>query len=353
MTLSRCRIRPQRAVASASAVALLVAALGACGKEDVGSAGTGDSGRDYYAGKILQVVVPYGPGGGYDLWARAMIPYLQRYLGVSTVHIDNKLGSGGLLGTSSIYDAEPDGLTIGDTNAGGDVFNQINDTLGLNMDWREVNWIGRPDGDPHLILTHADGPYPTFDTLADSDRKVAALATGKGSADYNATVIVYNAFKVPFTMTSTFTGSSEEKEAFLKGKGATASLSASDAVEIGHRAHSVLLMSEAPFAELPHVPTVIQEAKKRGITGRRLDALHALSDVMDLGHAFFAPAGVPQDRLAALRDAFRKTMRDPGFQAAVKKEGLYLEPETDAFLASTVDKALAQRALFKELLTTE
>lgn len=182
--------------------------------------------------------------------------------------------------------------------------------------------------------------------------KIAALATGKGSADYNATVIVYNAFKVPFKMTATFSGSSEEKEAFVDAKGTTASLSASDALAIGSKANSVLLMSETPFGELPHVPTVIQEAQKRGISGRTLEALHALSDVMDLGHAF-APAGVPPGRLAALRDAFRKTMRDPGFQAAVKKAGLYLEPETDEFLATTVDKALAQRALFKELLSAE
>lgn len=155
-------------------------------------------------------------------------------------------------------------------------------------------------------------------------------------------------------MTATFTGSGEEKEAFVDGKGTTASLSASDALAIGSKVDSVLLMSETPFGELPHVPTVIQEAQKRGMSGRTLEALHALSDVMDLGHAFFAPAGVPPGRLVeALRDAFRMTMRDPGFQAAVKKAGLYLEPETYEFLVTTVDKALAQRALFKELLSTE
>jgi tripartite-type tricarboxylate transporter receptor subunit TctC len=355
MTLSHPRVHPgrraRRAAAGASAVVLLATVVGACGHHGVGSAETGDTGRSFYSGKILQLVVPYGPGGGYDQWARVLAPYLQKYLGVTTVHIDNKLGSGGLLGTGAIYDAEPDGLTIGDTNAGGDVFNQIDDTLGMRLDMTKVSWIGRPDGDPHLILTHADGPYPTFGALADSGRTIAALATGKGSADYNATVIVYNAFKIPFTMTGTFTGSSDEKDAFVAGKGATASLSASDALELTSKANSVLLMSEQPFAELPQVPTVIQEAEKRGIGGQTLDALHALSDVMDLGHAFFAPAGVPPDRLAALRDAFRQTMKDPGFAAAAKKAGLFLEPESDTFLSTTVAKALGRRALFRQLLS--
>ncbi|MEU6854668.1 tripartite tricarboxylate transporter substrate-binding protein [Actinacidiphila alni] len=349
---SRRPYRPRRVLAGASALTLLLTAVGACGHKDAGAAEAGDSARSFYNGKILQVIVPYGPGGGYDQWARALAPYLQKYLGVATVHIDNKLGSGGLLGTSEIYDAEPDGLTIGDTNAGGDVFNQIDDTLGLHLDMSKVNWIGRPDGDPHLIVTHADGPYPTFAKLVDSGRRITALATGKGSADYNATVIVFNAFKVPFTMSAAFTGSSDEKEAFLGGKGATASLSASDALEITDKANSVLLMSETPFDELPHVPTVIQEAEKRGVDSGTLRALHALSDVMDLGHAFFAPPGVPPARLAALRDAFRQAVRDPGFAAAVKKAGLFLEPESDTFLARTVDTALGQRTLFEELLRT-
>ena len=226
-----------------SVTAVVLAALGACGPIGGGSSSTQDNGRDFYAGKIVQLIVPYDPGGGYDQWALVLAPYMQKYLGADKVHIVYMAGDGGVIGTTALYNSEADGLTIGDTNAGGDVFNQLAHAAGTDVDMSKVNWLGRPDDDPHLIVTHAKGPYPTFDKLVtgtakggkggrDENGKVAALATGSGSSDYNAAVIVYNAFKVPFTMQAAFTGSSDEKAAFLAGKGTTASLSASDVQEI-------------------------------------------------------------------------------------------------------------------------
>jgi tripartite-type tricarboxylate transporter receptor subunit TctC len=333
----------------------VLAALGACGPIGGGSSAAADnSGRDFYAGKIVQLIVPYDPGGGYDQWAVALAPYMRQYLGADKVHIVYMAGDGGVIGTTAIYNAEPDGLTIGDTNAGGDVFNQLGNAAGTDIDMSKVNWLGRPDDDPHLIVTHANGPYPTFDKLLAGKVKggVSALATGTGSSDYNAAVIVFNAFHVPFTMQAAFTGSSDEKAAFLAGKGTTASLSSSDVVEIKSSSDSVLLVSSSPFAKLPDVPTVIQEAHKHKIPDKNVQALQALSDVMDLGHAFFAPPGVPADRLAALRTAFVKSMNDPGFQQAAKKAGLYFGPESDTFLSTSVTKALGEGSLFKDLLKT-
>jgi tripartite-type tricarboxylate transporter receptor subunit TctC len=357
MTSSRSLPHPRRrrrTAAAASVTALVLAVLGACGPIGGGSSAATDSGRDFYAGKIVQLIVPYDPGGGYDQWALVLAPYMQKYLGADKVHIVYMAGDGGMIGTTAIYNADPDGLTIGDTNAGGDVFNQIANPVGSDADMSKVDWLGRPDDDPHLIVTHAKGPYPTFDKLVASkgNGRVTALATGSGSSDYNAAVIVYNAFKVPFTMQAAFTGSSDEKAAFLAGQGTTASLSSSDAVEIRTSARNVLLVSSTPSDKLPHVPTVIQEAKTHKIAAKTVQALQALSDVMDLGHAFFAPPGVPADRLAALRSAFVKSMNDPGFQQAAKKAGLYFGPESDTFLSNSVTKALGEGPLFKDLLKT-
>jgi hypothetical protein len=45
-----------------------------------------------------------------------------------------------------------------------------------------------------------------------------------------------------------------------------------------------------------------------------------------MGRPFVAPAGVPEDRVAALRAAFDATMKDPEYLADVEKQGLELEP---------------------------
>ncbi|WP_030900218.1 Bug family tripartite tricarboxylate transporter substrate binding protein [Streptomyces sp. NRRL F-5126] len=341
-----------RVTTCAVAGAVAVTVLTGCHPKGSSSSASGGGGSSFYSGKTLTIEVPYGPGGGYDQWARVIAPYMQKYTGAGSVKIVNTPGGGGLVGTQAIYHAPADGLTIGDTNAGGDVFDQIDHASGFNLDMRKVNWIGRPDDDPHIIATHTSGPYKTFDKLVGSKSKVSALATGKGSSDYNAAVIIYNAFKVPFKMVAAFSGSSAEKAAFTSGEGTSASLSSSDIASIPNSATSVVVVSATPFSKLPKVPTVIQEAKKHGVSGNTLQALNALTDVMDLGHSFFAPPGVPSARLKALRTAFKKSMDDTAFQKAAKKAGLYQGYESSSDLSAAVSKALSKGSLFDGLLKT-
>ena len=335
----------------AAALTLTAGLAAACGSGNAGSASGSGGASSFYQGQTLTVVVPYSPGGGYDQWARVMAPYLQKYLGVSEVKIQNMPGGGGLIGTNQVYAAKPDGLTIGDTNAGGDVFDQMDNADGYQADVTKMGWIGRPDDDPHVIATR-DADHRSFDGIVNANRQIKALATGKGSSDYNSAVIIYNAFHVPFQMVAAFSGSSDEKAAFLSGEGATASLSASDIAAIKGKASPVVVVSKETFNKLPTTPTVIDEAKKHNLSPDTIKALTALSDVMDLGHAFFAPPGVPADRLQALRTAFQKAMQDKGLLSAAQKAGLYPGFESGPALTQAAKDALGQKALFVNLLKT-
>jgi tripartite-type tricarboxylate transporter receptor subunit TctC len=335
---------------AAAALTLTAGLTAACGTSGGTASGSG-GGSSFYQGQTLTLVVPYSPGGGYDQWARILEPYLQKDLGVAEVKIQNMPGGGGLIGTNQVYAAKPDGLTIGDTNAGGDVFDQMDNADGYQADVTKMSWIGRPDNDPHVIATR-DADHSTFDGIVNANRQIKALATGKGSSDYNSAVIVYNAFHVPFQMVAAFSGSSDEKAAFLSGEGATASLSASDIAAIKGKASPVVVVSQRTFNKLPNTPTVIDEAKQHNLPASTVKALTALSDVMDLGHAFFAPPGVPADRLQALRAAFQKAMQDPALLNAAQKAGLYPGFESGQALTQAAKDALGQKALFIDLLRT-
>ncbi|MCL6637559.1 MAG: hypothetical protein K6T26_06405 [Alicyclobacillus sp.] len=314
-----------------------------------GSAST-SAAAEFYKGKTLTVIVPYGPGGGYDQWARLLAPYLQKYLGVAKVDVQNVTGGAGLVGTNQIYSAKPDGLTIGDTNAGGDVFDQISKAPGTNFDVSKFSWIGRPDDDPHIIAVHPNGQYQSFADLLKAKQPVKALATGKGSSDYNSAVITFNAFNIPFQMVAAFSGSKDEKAAFLRGNGDTCSLSASDIKQISDKAKVVVLQSTRAFDKLPGVPTIIDVAKQAGLSQDKIAGLTAMANVMDMGHAFFAPPGVPADRLAALREAFQKSLQDPSFQAEATKAGLYLGYASGQDLEQMTKDALSNQSLLQPLL---
>ncbi|MCL6592971.1 MAG: hypothetical protein K6T31_03265 [Alicyclobacillus sp.] len=311
---------------------------------------TATSGMDFYKGKTLRIVVPHAPGGGYDQWARLLAPYLQKNLNLSKVEVVNIDGGGGLVGTNTVYSATPDGLTIGDTDATGDVMDQISGAQGMKFDVNKFNWIGRPDNDPHTIAVHAQGPFASFMDLVHTKSAVKALATGKGGTDYSAAAITLNAFHIPHTIVAAFNGSKDVKAAFLRGNGDLCAESASDIMEIPQQAKIVAVLSKEAFPKLPNVPTILDLAKQAGLDSSHLNALTAMADALDLGHAFFTAPGVPADRLAALRQAFQQAVQDPQFQAEASKAGLQVGYASGQDLQAMTQDVLSHASDLKPLI---
>ena len=313
------------------------------------------SGRKFFQGKSLTIIVPYSPGGGYDKWARLIAPRLQRYLSLGRVIVQNRDGAGGLVGTNAIYSATPDGLTIGDTNAGGDVFSQMAQYPGVRFNVSRLSWIGRPEDDPHVLAVQPDGPLRSFDDLIamrGSGEIVRSLATSVGSSDYSATTVIYNVFGVPYHMVAAFKGSHGEKATFVSGLGDATTLSASDIAELGDKARVLLVFTAQPYARLPAVPTVLQEMHAHPLPQNSMRVLSQLVSVMALGHAFVAPPGVPQDRLEALRDAFQSIVHDRSFIAEATRADLYIGYRSGEQLQQDVASAMAHTDEFRRFLVS-
>ena len=64
-----------------------------------------------YPSKPLRVIVPQPPGGGFDFVARVLADRLGKAMGQSVV-VDNRPGSGTLVGTDAVAKAVPDGYTL-------------------------------------------------------------------------------------------------------------------------------------------------------------------------------------------------------------------------------------------------
>src|SRR2546423_4170198 len=73
---------------------------------------------DFYKGKTIQVVVGFGVGGGYDLYARALARHFGRHVpGRPTVVVQNLEGAGSVRAANFVYSGSPpDGTVIAAVN---------------------------------------------------------------------------------------------------------------------------------------------------------------------------------------------------------------------------------------------
>ena len=81
-------------------------------------AASAQSAADFYKGKTVQIVVGFGVGGGYDLYARALSRYLGKHLpGNPNVVVQNMEGAGSVRAANFVYAGSPqDGTVIAAVN---------------------------------------------------------------------------------------------------------------------------------------------------------------------------------------------------------------------------------------------
>ena len=74
-----------------------------------------DAVSDFYKGKTVTLIVGYGTGGGYDVFARLLARYLGKYIpGNPSVIVQNMPGAGSMRAVNALYNTAPkDGTTIG------------------------------------------------------------------------------------------------------------------------------------------------------------------------------------------------------------------------------------------------
>ena len=84
---------------------MLLVLLGSCAQQkDDGS----------FPARNINIIVPFKAGGGFDLQARMLAPFLEKYL-LNKVHvvIENISGAGGKMAAAQLARSAPSGYTIG------------------------------------------------------------------------------------------------------------------------------------------------------------------------------------------------------------------------------------------------
>ena len=133
-----------------------------------------------YPQRPIQLIVPWGAGGGTDATARIIGTLLEKDL-KQPVNVVNRTGGSGVVGHDAIAKATPDGYTIGLITVEITMMHHVGLTALKHTDYTP---IGLVNADPAAINVRSDSPYKSvkdlFAAIKANPGKMKASGTGQG-----------------------------------------------------------------------------------------------------------------------------------------------------------------------------
>jgi len=253
-------------------------------------------------GRSVTLIVPFLPGGGNDVLARAIAPLIASRLGPGVeVNVVNKPGAGGEIGWGALVDAPPDGRTIGM------IVDPVIQAIPIEREARfsldRIDPLVALARDPVVWSVAADSPFKTVRDAIVAARakpgKVGIATSGVGSDDDLGVLRVERATGVRFAHIP-FEGGTADATAASSHRAHVVAHNLGEALRARRDRHLRILgvMSRAREPAAPDIPTFIES----GVDSE-------MAAVRGIG----APRGVPVAERGRLVEAILGAARDPVF----------------------------------------
>lgn len=278
--------------------------------------------EDFYKGRSVEVIISGGTGSTYDLGTRLITRYMSRYIAGDPKFVPKLMQGGGhLIAANYMYNVAPkDGSSIA----------SVGETVPMaplltpqqaKFDASKYLWIGNSQITNNTLITWHTSNIKTLEDA--KKRTVTTGSTGAGSPSAQVPTMLNNILGTKFKVISGYTSPNIEL-AMERGE-----LDARGSVTVGRlksvradwiRDGKVNLLFLAGLKQdpaFPNVPLLHTFARNQA---ERLIFRFISSSAM-FGRSLLAPPDVPSDRIAALRQAFDRTMIDKEFLAEAEKMG--------------------------------
>jgi tripartite-type tricarboxylate transporter receptor subunit TctC len=305
-----------------------------------------------YAGKQIRMVIGGGVGGGYDVYARALSRHIVRHIpGNPTIINQNMPGAAGLAATNWAYSIAPkDGSAIVAT------YNTLlAEPLFGNPQTRydvlKFDYVGSIGKQQNVCGTWHTSPIKTIEQAKTRDITVAATGATGNSASMPR--ILNAVLGTKFKLVIGY-GTTEQRLAVERGEvdgicglsWSTLKASNPDWTQ-NHRLNVLVQTGSKPQPDLPNAPVLVDLVSDPN--DKRVIELLFFS--AEMGRPFLMPPGTPPEMVAAIREAFNATLKDPAFLAEAEKSGLEVDPTTGEEMTQVISraystpKALVQKAI--------
>ena len=293
-----------------------------------------------YPERPITLIVAYPPGGGTDLVARALAPFVEKYLGGGAkLVVVNRAGAGGEVGFAALANSAPDGYTIGFVNT--PPLLTIPIERQAQFHWSRYDYIGNIIDDPCNFSVHAETPIHNLAELAAYAKahpgEVTVGTTGIGSDDHIAMLKFERAAGVKMRHVP-FKGSADVRAAIAGRQIMVAAINIGEALQYqkgGTPLRNLVQMSPARTNLAPELAT----AREQGYD-IEMSSLRGMA----------APKGLPSDIRERLVAAVARAAADAEFQAQAVKFFAPLRYLTPAQHEAIVREAdVMYRAMWRDM----
>ena len=284
--------------------------------------------EQFFKGKQVRIIVGLSSGGGYDRAARMIARYMGKYIpGNPDMVVQNMPGAGSVTAANYVWGvAKPDGLTL--LAPHNNVYlSQLSGQKEVQFDLPKFQWIGSLENDDMMLFARADAPFKSMSEIVRQKLTPKCGSTGVGSSDYVMSKILEETIDAQIQHVTGYPGSSEIAIAVERGEVLCMGLTIStyygrEPFLTWLKTKFVRFLAQSGRKRDPRVadaPTIyeLMDEFKTPPTKRR--TAEAMLQGGEWARPLMASPGTPADRVATLRAAYDKAVKDPDLLTEAKK----------------------------------
>ena len=280
----------------------------------------------------LKMIVPQPPGGGFDLVGRLVAERMGALLGQSVI-VENRPGTGTLIGTDAGAKAAPDGYTM---VVGGLPNIVLNVPLYAKLPYdpiKDLTPVGMVVSWGYVVATRKDLPHKDLQELIAfakaNPEKLIYASGGRGTGQHIGMAVTAQLADVKLTHVP-YRGAQAAYQDILGGRIDLFFDNISTAISLieDGRIGALAMSTKARHPRLPNVPTIIET----GVAPFEMESWFGV----------FVPSATPKPVLEQLRATLAKAVADPGLQDTFRKTGgvpmQMTGPQAEALVASEMTR---------------
>ncbi len=271
---------------------------------------------NFYDGKAVTVLIG-AKSGSLEIAALIVAHHLGKYIpGKPAVILQHMPGAAHLLATNNVFNvAKPDGLTILAANPNVAIA-QMSKIPQARFDIRKFHWLGSSGADGVMFSIRPDLPYKSFDDLKKADRELVAGTTGPGSNAHDFPLLLKEFAGAKLKLVAGYPSNSDVLLAVeRKEVDAWSALATTIKLAADRGAVRPLVRGRTALPGYENLP--VDEDLATSALGKSLMSIKSIPQA--IGRAFAVHPNTPKDRLAMLREAFAKAIKDPELIAEAKR----------------------------------